>query len=134
MRRVRGDASAHEAGWLSAGLGGAAFNLVPAGRFRLVERVIRAFQDGGDRILGAPEGGNTGADRDFQRVGRAAVQLERIGRNGPANALGRLIVAAVAGPVRYWTPLALASVAAATFGYGAFLLAAYLRLAFAATG
>ena len=64
------------------------------------------------------------------RLARQAVSLETVAIAVllalAANALGRLIVAAVAGPVRYWTPLGVASIAAAAVGYGAFLLTPYL--------
>ncbi|MEX0406339.1 MgtC/SapB family protein [Aquibium sp. LZ166] len=64
------------------------------------------------------------------RLARQAVSLETVAIAVllalAANALGRLIVAAVAGPVRYWMPLGVASIAAAAVGYGAFLLTPYL--------
>ena len=39
-----------------------------------------------------------------------------------ANAIGRLSLAVFAGPIRFWLPLAGATLAAATAGYGAMLL------------
>ncbi len=60
------------------------------------------------------------------RLVRQAVPLETVGLAVllalAMNAVGRLLVASVAGPVSYWVPLVLASITAAALGCGALLM------------